>query len=1384
MISYLKRKQQKIKVNHLIQFEMFKVREMSFQQLINPFVTLCSSMNPMPKIIILLLFLNVILHGSDLESDSETSTNLSDVLLEEEGKKYPDEYTLMLLDKSRVDWETIPGFAQDEPMWPFIAPHVREMENRELYFSHQAFDSSMKHYVCKLMKDWHAVRAEKLIDRLLGSDRSGDRDSFDVDQRDLSFSSAMILFPIHDMPDRMLAYLYGRWPSLLNVDTIVKNFGLQAAVVVDVFCDLADLHNTELRVINEMTYEDCRIDDPMNARLRSRRGLHLFNHFRLNAGDSKIEGIRFKPVSSWGRAYITASDSFQFRIKSFDPSPLITLHEKAFHIYRCFKQSTDERIYTPLLPYMDIPLSREIAEQLTQELIKNWPKYFKKREKGQTTEESDLDIIYPHWTYWFRALHALNKGEIYTFRGRSIIGREQVTLIFNNTPDRDIPLFNLIRSLPIRVKMGTQEKYCWFDRGDWFEISDTRIYAMQSELEKDKIDYDEQLLLPPYDEETILLNKKRPLPFSTEDALETDRDDDVDTLQKEEKEAHTVQAEKKDYEELAYNKAAFAYIAKRIENERSAWVSFMDRENVSLNGLHNKFEFADIVLKFQDHYYLIHVKRANSNGFGHVCTQAERCGMFLSSQFDRESLELAFMLAEIRNEPAFPVNSRSCFEKDTLCEWPTDFESSRYKAFLKSKLLPNNDALQVFIDSTDFDASFWFKHPKSLVQLLKRIDGKDLAIGIIKQIHDLAQSGIDKSSFFTAGNIVSTDKRRKITIVVAIIKDAPFNLSDQKGEPRINNVVRLHQTRQALSDKRLGFAWTTIPKKNDMPIKTLREYRYSSEDIDQLIKIRLELSPVHGHDYERSLKKLNIGTKKFPQFIDVIRLKRKASKGMFIIPTFNKDRIGVNVDTYFAKVLHQLVREDSVDLSSFVVFPYEAADFHWITLIMHFDPTRLVAITSSVTKELSKELLHFKEILATRKDFKDAMKKLYTQNKEMTLVYAPHCFLKHSYAHASGPLCVKTIEDFFFSPLFDKLLEKSVSDREIYDIKQEHWSLLKGKGENFHTEFDESKDGEIISYVEGEGITQSNAHMFDEKDDTPIYQWSQDDGSIVHFKEEVVSGEGGNCGFIALGTDRITAIQLLKQHTCREEIRSLIRPDLLARLIDPSDGTELPEIIKPLRNKFRDRHDALVQYIEAIRNQINIVLNREGDNQLTKEEVINHIQGQERIDYQSALCALETVSEEREAFVPSQEEVDAFLEDEFITHRRYVSYHHGGGGTLDALARVMEVGVTIFTGERALAVLLNVMPPHDSNKHFYLHHVGGTDTNGRMFLNHFNLFYRQSVEPISETVQQSTRVNSTDSTVFIELPMNRGNPRLDAANSNSKKSKRQASIYDFFPNKK
>lgn len=323
--------------------------------------------------------------------DDETSNG------KETAKYFPEVYTLMLLDRTLVDYEEI-ACKEKNDFWPFISPRVITMDDRADYFS--IVVERQSYCVCKLMRQYSENRAEALIDTMMEGGRK--RAEIDVASKSATsssekvFSSAMILLPLTGSQDKVLAYLFGNWPSILNVDTIVKNFGLRVATSVGIFCEEEDRENDNLATINQIGSEDCRIDDPMNMRLRSRRGLHIFNHFRLNVGDSKIEAVRFKPIFKWGRAYITASDAFQFRPGDLGNSPLETLHNKAMEIYTIFNQSTSERIYVPFQPFIDIPVSGKLAEDLTTELVKNWPNYFRRRREDVDLETDGLviDIVY------------------------------------------------------------------------------------------------------------------------------------------------------------------------------------------------------------------------------------------------------------------------------------------------------------------------------------------------------------------------------------------------------------------------------------------------------------------------------------------------------------------------------------------------------------------------------------------------------------------------------------------------------------------------------------------------------------------------------------------------------------------------------------------------------------------------------------------------------------------------------------------------------------------------------------------------------------------------------------------------------------------------------
>ncbi|MDP3935839.1 MAG: hypothetical protein Q8Q56_02485 [Alphaproteobacteria bacterium] len=563
---------------------------------------------------------------------------------------------------------------------------------------------------------------------------------------------------------------------------------------------------------------------------------------------------------------------------------------------------------------------------------------------------------------------------------------------------------------------------------------------------------------------------------------------------------------KGDYEELAYNKEAFQRLTACVEEGNVSWVALMDRANVLLTGHHDKFEFADLVLKVQDHYYLIHVKRAKANSLGHVCTQAERCGMFLSGHLDRSNLDLTFMMAELNSHPKTFAGTRETssdlFNKSIL----PDRLDGEYHAFLEAHVFNKNnvfcDALKAFIKTTDFDAKFWFAHHSLFCHVLSRmatlIDEK-LTTETFKEFHTIAKNGINKSVFFTEAGVLGAEKRRKITIVVAIIDDGktPFALIPKEREFKTNSIVRLHQTRQTLSEKRLGFAWTVIPKKADVPIETLREYAYSADDIDTILKLKVlkNPSPTASPSAKKPPRKdasieINMGTRKEPQTITLIQV---PAKNMLIVPSFKKSKSAGTTETYLAKVFNKLVQQKRIMIPYTILMPCEIKG-HWVTVEICLKEKsiqiKVIKCRANDKDGLDKKAETFKDNLIERADFESAAMALYnkgakakskpkpkgskTKDKsksspslETKIDFQIEGPFMHPYTHASGAITVRNI----LRMITDRAppdAEEEIGDADatIYQIKREHLQFLVARKQNFSIVFEVDGEADITPRAE------------------------------------------------------------------------------------------------------------------------------------------------------------------------------------------------------------------------------------------------------------------------------------------------------------------------------
>ncbi len=241
------------------------------------------------------------------------------------------------------------------------------------------------------------------------------------------------------------------------------------------------------------------------------------------------------------------------------------------------------------------------------------------------------------------------------------------------------------------------------------------------------------------------------------------------------------------------------------------------------------------------------------------------------------------------------------------------------------------------------------------------------------------------------------------------------------------------------------------------------------------------------------------------------------------------------------------------------------------------------------------------------------------------------------------------------------------------------------------------------------------------------YRWQDTPADeVVNFLEHEVDGSGADCAFIALGVTRAQAIQELLTRDQDANTRRLLAPDLLAVLIDPDDREALPETLEVLRLEFREHYNELQNYIEGVRGE----LNYGRVDQLTPLQALEVLRMRDdcRYDeYKRALDEFEVIQIRRQQYEHSitPEEFRTFVEFQFGKRHGYLSYMYGGGGALEALARLLRVNVQIFIADarHRLIRTLNVEVTNPRNG-FYLLHTGTKNDRGRVNLNHFNLLER------------------------------------------------------------
>jgi len=552
--------------------------------------------------IFLLYFLSINCSATEFKLNDYKCTN-----------KTPTAYTLALLDKSMVSCEIEEDDRIPEAIRPFVHINTKSIKKRSIESkSFPAKDDLPEYFIVQMKCRKPILRSAFLTQALLsGEDSKRDEitldeseeeekeflsssessiyeneddddisSSFSAEEEDeLEYTASMLLFPVLNEPNKMLSYLLGTWPSLLNTSSIVPWFGLKIVASIGVASTLEDKNN-ELTSIKEVVTETHRQAKPIRGSGKQQKGLGAVRDFDIDPASDGLEKVRLKPVKNWGRALLDGDDFLKFHLatkgqKDFDNSQ--SMYEVAREAYKHYSESAIHKDFTP---FLDEPVVGENKIKLDTLLKNNWKKYFDKDQ-----------LLYLHWSFWFRARGESDISSILT----KIRKDPLITIVIGG--QKYNPL-QLIRSLPIQ----SGKDFYWFDRGSWYRILPTRFRAIRKRIDEITVEQ-EDLFLPDY---------------------EIDTTEQGDT-------------QSKDYKELAYNKSIIETMKAQIgPGKPIAEAVLLDRENARLGGTGNQFEFSDIFMQLADKkYYLIHVKRENAREFDHHRTQAERCALFLGQNLDR-----------------------------------------------------------------------------------------------------------------------------------------------------------------------------------------------------------------------------------------------------------------------------------------------------------------------------------------------------------------------------------------------------------------------------------------------------------------------------------------------------------------------------------------------------------------------------------------------------------------------------------------------------------------------------------------------------------------------------------------------------------------------------
>jgi len=678
-------------------------------------------------------------------------------------KSHPETYSLLMVDSSRVpfsakaSWKDHKEFADIGPT--FLRSTL--VSDEEISFAKSSEQAKSKakwvrkhtkklatdkgkphqpYFVVQLLKQNQKLRALNLIEALTPGVLEK--------PNEFTLQAALIIFPYQK--EQAMVYGFGKWNMLLNPYCIIPQWGLRM---------LASSNMCNPDAVKRILATHHRTSNP-SSRSEKAAKMTKIENFAIEVGSEGLDSMSALPKKSYKTSHLIAGrDYLQFTVNPETDSDQVapaqtikSLEQIATHFLKLTNEGL--QIHGRMKEFID----EEIKEKKTIALLNTILLNLIKSKDGRLQ-------VFIHTSLWGeQQTKTLLFGDTKARSLFDVLASASPTSspkvkVWNNKHDtsEEVDILRFLYSLPIEH----EENFYRFERGNWYAVDASRFESIKRIMRGTRLPQG-SLQLPSYS------------------FKDTERSD-----------TKTV-----DYKEANYNARVV-----EVVNKVKGWeATLLDRLTVSIGGGGHRFEFADLLLRNNGHFYIVHVKRAKIKQLSHQREQVERSADFLATELKRSKtqdlllkgvINGLYQLYELPSKKA-PKQGARLTKGNQFQRLAKGFDQKKktFKEKVDSTLLSVrkkdekilSEFKQAISDQIDYE--FFDDHQEELVVSLdalfdcivflsskaKAKDPKEIK-EIAAEFFDAVKQAIQAQKILFQDGILKKKDLNKITIVLAVIDD-------------------------------------------------------------------------------------------------------------------------------------------------------------------------------------------------------------------------------------------------------------------------------------------------------------------------------------------------------------------------------------------------------------------------------------------------------------------------------------------------------------------------------------------------------------------------------------------------------------------------------------